>query len=161
MDQLDELLAILPGFPLSYTLAVVQFLEGDRILDGHILQRRIPEYDPRLQVQLPGHVLAQALEHREEGRVAASTLHGSLVVGHVLVIIVIRPLSEEYTVLHQTDLIRILVELLSLLGDEEQPVCLDLLVKEMEQQSLMDDYVPELLAVCLTGSEQRQGIVLV
>ena len=47
-DQIEELLAVLPRLSLSDTLAVVQFLVGDRIEDRHVLQRRIPEDDPRL-----------------------------------------------------------------------------------------------------------------
>ena len=60
LDELDELLAELAGLAHSHAGDVLHLLDGDRVLHGHVLERRILEDDERRQPVLLGHLLTQS-----------------------------------------------------------------------------------------------------
>ena len=71
-DEVQEGLAVLAGLAFADALAAAEFLEGEGIEDGHVLQGGVCEQDPGLEAPLARLVLAEVLEHGKEGLVSAT-----------------------------------------------------------------------------------------
>ncbi len=140
----------------------MQFFEGDRVQDRHVLEGRVPEDDPRLEVQFLGQVLAQALQHRKQGRVTAAALYRAASGGRLVLILIVRPaLALESVASDKPDFVRVLEEFLALWRHVDESVGLDLLLKQVHHEALMDDRAPETGVVRLAGPEERQSVVAV
>ena len=140
------------GLSLSHALALFRkLLERERIHDGHVFQGRVGEYDPGLEMQAAGHVFPEVLEHGEQHRVSAAASAGGR---RQVFIIVILPLGEG-AVFHQQHLMRMLQEFQPRSRGEDESVVFYVLVKEMQDEPLVDDGGPETDVVVFTGTEQR------
>ena len=108
-------------------------------------------------MQAAGHVFPEVFKHGEQHRVSASASAGSR---RQVFIVIILPLGEG-AVFHQQHLMRMLQEFQPRSRGEDESVILDVLVKEMQDESLVDDSGPETDVVVFTGTEQRKVVMLV
>lgn len=76
LDQFDERLAELAGLVGTDAGDILHFVERDRILDRHILERRVLKNHERRQLHLPGHLLAEVLQHSVQLFVGHAALSG-------------------------------------------------------------------------------------
>ena len=146
------------GLALSHALALFrEFLERERIHDGHVFQGRIGEYDPRLQMQAAGHIFPEVLEHGEQDGVSPAAAAG----GRRQILFLIILSLGECAVFHQQHLMGVLQEFQARRRGEDESVVLNVLVQIMQDEPLMDDSGPETDVVVFSGAEQRELVVFV
>ena len=103
-----------------------------------------------------GHVLSKVLEHGQQHGVSSAALAGN---GRIVVFIVLS--VREGAVFHQQEFVRLFQELPPLIRNGNETVILNVLLQEMQDESLMDNSRPEAYVMVLSGAKQLQSVVLI
>ena len=152
-NQIDKLLGVrLFHLSFAHTLDILQFLEGDGIIGGHLFQRYILEDDIRRALQALRHFLTQLTEHSTQRGVEGTD--ATLLIWHLVV-------SHELGILHDLEGFGRLQELLSCGRHLQQSVVLDLFQQIACDESLTDNGIPYLLIVVGSSTEVLEVFVVV
>lgn len=134
---------------------ILHLVERDRILDRHILERRVLKNHERRQLHLPGHLLAEVLQHSVQLFVGHAALSGRRRHGIVVVPVLVLVVGRDHHRVRMTD------ELLPRRIDRQQAVVLDILVDQPQNQSLTHDGSPEAVVTVAAHAEPLALVVIV
>ena len=149
-DEVAELLAVTLGLAHTHAAYVLQFLDGDGIGGGHILERRILKDDIGGHIVTGGHLATQVFEHSQQGLVEhrGAAARG---LGIVVKLVVLGNLERDGR--HQ--------EAATLLGNLEQAVVLHFLLDIAGNHGLAKKCVPEGSLVLVAAAETFDFLVSV